>query len=236
MLMVALSEVPLNSLTWSVGTIACLVLSYKSFASYRRSANELSKYVAWFGLIMGIAQGLFAIPPLFTLNTGTLREVYVIVEFFVYISAVAQAAILWCLVLRSRMSIYYVTVPVAVGAALAWLYSLPNASVQLQNGFINYSDPLFSTIIIGVMLIGLFVPVGVYFLRSAARQAHLKAKLNSVALGLLYVGIGLSTGGLELLTGEVLVRESAVIDAALFAIVVMALLWPRHPEPEQQTH
>ncbi|HZL08046.1 MAG TPA: hypothetical protein VFC50_02540 [Candidatus Dormibacteraeota bacterium] len=232
--MVALSDIPLNSLTWSVGTVACLVLSYRSFASYRRSANELSKYIAWFGLIMGIAQGLFAIPPLFTLDLGTLRIVYILVELFVYISAVAQAAILWCLMLRSRLSIYFVIIPIAVLGTLAWLYSIPYASVHLDKRFINYHDPLFSTLVVGVMLIGLFVPVGIYFLRSVAGQVLLKAKLNSLALGVLYVGIGISTGGLELLTGEVLTRGSAIADTVLFAGLVVAFLWPRRPLPESR--
>ena len=214
-------------MTWAAGTMACLVLSYRSFTSYRRSANELSKYIAWFGLIMGIAQALFAIPPLFTLDPGALRIFYIVVELFVYASATAQAAILWCLVLRPYVSIYSVVTPVALGGTAAWLLSIPYASVHITNHFIDYSDPLFSTIVIGIMLIGLFVPVGIYFLRTAAGQINLKAKLNSLALGILYVGIGVSTGGLELLTGEVLVRSSAVPDTILFVILLVALLWPR---------
>lgn len=233
--MVALSEVPLNSLTWSAGTLACFALGYRSLVSYRRSANELTKYIAWFGLIMGVAQALFALPPLFTLDPATLRTIYLIVELVVYMSSVAQAAIVWCLMLRAYVPIYYATMPIIIIGTAAWLYSLPRASVHLTHRFVNYHDPLFSTVIIGIMLLILFVPVGIYFLRSVARQAHLKAKLSSLALGLLYVGIGVSTGGLELLTGQVLAPVLAIPDAILFVILLIALLWPHHPATQARS-
>lgn len=216
--------------------MACFALGYRSLVSYRRSANELTKYIAWFGLIMGVAQALFAFPPLFTLDPTKLRTIYLIVELVVYASGVAQAAIVWCLMLRAYVPMYYATMPITAVGVVAWLYSLPRASVHLTHRFIVYHDPLLSTIIIGLLLIILFVPVGIYFLHSVVRQAHLKAKLNSLALGILYVGIGISTGGLELLTGQVLRPVLVVPDTILFIILVIALLWPRRtavqaPEP-----
>jgi len=230
--MVALSDVPLNSVTWAAGTMACFALGYRSLVSYRRSANELTKYIALFGLVMGMAQALFALPPILTSDPSSLRTIYLIVELLVYTSAVAQAAIVWCLILRAHVPIYYATMPVVIVGSLAWLYSLPRASIEITDNFIKYHDPLLSTIIIGLMLILLFVPVGIYFLRSVGHQANLKAKLNSLALGILYVGIGLSTGGMELLTGQVLTPRLAIPDAILFVVLVVALLWPRHPSAQ----
>lgn len=216
-------------MTWSAGTAACIALGYRSLVGYRRTANELTKYIAWFGLTMAAAQALFAFPPLFTLNPEVLRTIYLLVELIVYTSAVFQAAVVWCLMLRAKVPIYYITLPMVLVGTVAWLYSLPRASVHVTHRFINYHDPLLSTIIIGVMLISLFVPVGIYFLRSVAQQVDLKAKLNSLALGVLYVGIGVSTGGLELSTGQVLAPVLVVPDTALFIILVIALLWPRQP-------
>jgi len=225
--MVPLSEVPLNSVVWLLGAAACFMLFYRSFASYRSSANELSKYIAWFGLLMGCGQSLLAIPAFFTLNPHSLHVTYIIGEFFIYSSAVAQAAILWCLILRSHLSRRTVTVSIALIGLVSWLYALPRGSLRFSDHFINYRDPVFSTIVIGVVLVGLFVPVGIYFLRSATKQTQPKAILTSLALGLVYVGVGFFTGGLELFAGQVITPKSAIGDLAFFGIMLAVLAWPR---------
>jgi hypothetical protein len=230
--MVALSEVPLNSEVWLLGAAACFMLCYRSFANYRRSANELSKYLAWFGVLMGCGQSLLAIPAFFTLDPGSLRTTYLSGEFFIYSSSVAQAAILWCLILRSHLSIRAVTVPVGLLGLVSWLYALPLSTLRFSSShFINYRDPAFSTAVIGLVLISLFVPVGIYFLRSATKQVKPKAILTSLALGLVYVGVGFFTGGLELVAGQVITPKSAIGDLAFFGIMLAVLAWPRREKP-----
>jgi hypothetical protein len=225
--MVPISEVPFNSIVWLMGSLACFMLCYRSFANYRVSKNELSKYLACFGLLMGIGQAFLAVPAFFTLDTETLRTAYLTGEFFIYGSAVAQAAILWCLILRSKVSIYAFTVPIALIGFAAWAYAVPRSTLHLvSNNFIQYKDPLFSTIVIGVVLITLFVPVGIYFLRSAAEQTHIKPILTSLSLGVVYIGIGFFTGGIELLTGQVITPRSAIFDLAFFIVMFSVLLWP----------
>ena len=91
--MTPISDVPLNSLTWLAGSLACFALCYRSYTQYRHSANELSKYLACFSLAMAIGQALLAIPAFITLNVGILRTTYQAGELFIYMSMVAQAAI-----------------------------------------------------------------------------------------------------------------------------------------------
>jgi hypothetical protein len=226
--MTPLSAIPLNSFVWLLGAAACFVLSYRSFVSYRSSTNELSKYIAWFSILIGLGQSILAVPTFFTLDPHILRVTYLMAEFFIYSSAVAQAAILWCTLLRTlRLPIRVVTMPVAAIGLLAWLYALPHATLRFSNGFINYRDPTFSTIVIGIVLVGLFVPVGIYFLRSATRQTRPKAIINAVALGIAYVGVGFFTGGLELVAGQVITPNSAIGDLTFFSIMLIALAWPR---------
>lgn len=226
--MVALSDVPINSLTWLMGSLASLTLSYRSLTSYRIFKNELSKYIGWFGLLVGTGLVLLAVPAFFTLDTSTLRITYLAGEFFVYSAAVAQAAALWCLMLRSRVPIHFITIFVAISGLVSWLYALPRSTLHISDDFITYRDPAFSTIVIGTVLLSLFVPVGIYFLRSATKQSKLKAKLTSLVLGLVYVGIGFFTGGVELLAGQVITPQSAIVDLAFFSIMLAVMVWPRH--------
>lgn len=223
----SLSDVPLNSYAWLMGSLACFMLGYRSLVSYQVSRNELSRYLAWFGLLMGTGQAMLAIPSFFTLDAELLRRTYLTAEFFIFGSAVAQAAVMWCLILRSRMPIYAATVPTLLIGAAAWLYAIPRSTLQFgSDNFINYRDPLFSTVVIGVVLVGLFVPVGLYFLRSAAHQGNAKGILTSLTLGLVYIGVGFFTGGIELLTGQVITPRSAIFDLAFFVVMFSVLLWP----------
>jgi hypothetical protein len=225
--MTPLSAVPLNSWTWLVGSAACFVLGYRSFVQYRHSANELARYLTYFALAMGCGQGLLAVPAFITLDIGVLRTTYLAGEFFIYLSAVAQAAIVWCLILRRITSLKTVTIPIAVAGLAAWLYAIPNSTLRLNDKFITYRDPVASTVVIGVMLLGLFLPVGLYFFRASAQQSQLKGRLTSLVLGLVYVGVGILTGGLELTAGQVITRQSALADLVFFSILLVVLLWPQ---------
>lgn len=225
--MVPLSEVPFNSIVWLMGCLACFLLCYRSFTNYRVSKTELSKYLAWFGLLMGTGQAFLAIPSFFTLDPEALHTGYLIGEFFIYASAVAQAAILWCLLLRSRVSIYAITLPIAIIGFASWAYAVPRSTLNLvADNFIEYQDPVASTIVIGLVLLCLFVPVGIYFMRSAAEQTHVKPILTSLCLGLVYVGIGIFTGGIELLTGQVITPWTAPFDLAFFVVMSTVMIWP----------
>ncbi len=224
--MVPLSEVPFNSYTWLVGSAACLLLFYRSYTNYRVSKNELSRYLGWFGLLMGVGQAVLALPSFFTADLETLRTTYLIAEVFIYSSAVAQSAVLWCLVLRAKVSVFAATIPIAIIGLVSWIYAVPRSTLELTNNFINYRDPFFSTAVIGVILMSLFIPVGIYFLRSAAQQSHTKAILTSLTLGLVYVGVGFFTGGIEILAGQVITPKSAIFDLAFFTVMTSVLLWP----------
>jgi hypothetical protein len=225
--MTPLSAIPLNSWTWLVGALACFALYYRSFVNYRRSANELSKYLAYFALTMGCGQALLAVPSFLTLDVSILRATYLAGEFFIYASGVAQAAIVWCLILRRILSLRVVIISVTVVGLAAWLYAVPNSTLHISNNFISYRDPLVSTLVVGIMLTGLFLPVGIYFLRAATQQNRLKGRLTSLILGLVYIGVGISTGGVELVTGEVITHYSAIGDLVFFSIMLAVMLWPR---------
>ncbi|MFI5271017.1 MAG: hypothetical protein ACHQT9_03170 [Candidatus Saccharimonadales bacterium] len=180
-----------------------------------------------FALLMGIGQAWLAIPTFFTLDPSTIRFTYHVGEFFIYSSMVAQAAVVWCLFLRSHIKLSEVVLPITAVGLISWAYAIPNATLQISNNFINYRDPTFSTVVIGLVFLSLFIPVGVYFLRSATKETRPKTVLTALGLGLVYVGVGFFTGGVELITGQVITPISAVGDLVFFFTILMVLLWPR---------
>lgn len=234
--MTPLNAIPVDSLSWLIGSAACLILGGKSFFRYRRSRDELTKYIAWFALVTGLELAAYSVPSFFTLNTGSLLALGLAGEAFFYGSMLAQAAIVWFLILRPRFSIYYLIIPTGVLGLAAWLYSLPHTKLILSNNFITFLNPRFSTIVIGVLLIGLFGPVGLYFLRSAPRQAGFKAIFNSLALGLAYLGIGLIGGGFEIVTGQIMTPTSMISNTIFFTILLIAAAWPRRANAKPPLH
>lgn len=224
--MTPLADIPLNTYCWLVGAATLIVLGTKSVVGYRKSRLQLSKYMAWFSWVFLPCLLAFSVPALFTLDPGTILTTSLIGEFFFFMGLVAQSAILWFLILRRYVPVYYVTVPTALIGAACWLYDIPNSRIVLEQGFINYYDPRIVSIIIAVMMTVLFVPVGVYFIRAASMQSSLKATIASFALGMMYIGIGLSTASEELIARQLLTPYSAVVNLIIAAVVLVSLLLP----------
>lgn len=231
--MTAINDIPITSVTWLLGSVSVLAVSIRSFSVYRRSRTELLGYSAWFGLVIGISLLFFSVPSLFTLNTAVLLKWDLVGEILYYSSMVIQAAMVWFLILRKYVPLYAVTVPVALLALSSWVYAIPRAKVAVDNGLYDYLDPRFSTFVLGGLLIGLFLPVGLYFLRMVPRQQGIKSTMNSLIFGLTYVGIGLTTGTIEIITGRVINRSTAPGIMVFFVALLIIALWPRQAAPRQ---
>jgi hypothetical protein len=225
--MTAVSDIPISSFTWLLGSAAVLVLGVKSLQSYRRSRTELLKYAAWFAIMIGISLTFFSLPSLFTLNPAVLLKWDLAGEVLYYGSMVVQAAMVWLLILRRYMSVYAATVPVALLCLSSWIYAIPRARVVASPDFVDYLDPRFSTFVMGGLLLVLFLPVGIYFLRLAPSQHGTKSVLNSLIFGLTYIGVGLTTGLIEIITGKIINRTTAPGLIVFFVALLVIALWPR---------
>lgn len=224
--MTPLADIPLNTWCWLLGAVTLVVLGIKSVAGYHKSRGELSKYMAWFSWVFLPCLLAFSVPALFTLDHDVLRATSLIGEFFFFMGLVTQAAILWCLILRRYCSIWYVTVPAAIAGLACWLYDVPNSRIVLSDNFINYYDPRPVSIVIAVMVVALFVPVGIYFIRAASLQAGAKATVTSFMLGIMYVGIGLSIASEELIARQLLTPAAAIVNLLIATMLLTALILP----------
>lgn len=207
--------------------LGCLAIGFKSWLRYRHSRVELSKYIAWFGIIMGLAIAMLALPSFFTLNLHTLRRFYMVAEFLFYSSMTAQASIFWCLLLRSRVRLIHATGIVGSIGLVAWLNAFRLSYVSQTGSFLAFIDPRPLSFVIAGLMIGLFVPVGLYLLSVAPKQQGSKAIFTSLTLGTVYIGIGLITGGLEIFYSQLMTPGSLAGENVFFAFLLIAALWPR---------
>lgn len=225
--MTAIHDIPVSTVTWLLGSVALLILAVRSFLSYRHSRTELLKYAAWFAMLMGVSLAFFSAPSLFTLNTAVLLKWDLVGEVIYYSSMVAQAAVVWLLMLRRYVPVYAVTVPVALLCLSAWINAVPKASLVLSNDFLDYLDPRYSSLVLGGLLLILFLPVGIYFLRMAPHQQGIKSILNSVIFGLTYIGTSLIAGMIEVVTGKIITPTTAPGLIVFFIALIIIGLWPR---------
>ncbi|HEX5744550.1 MAG TPA: hypothetical protein VFX84_03835, partial [Candidatus Saccharimonadales bacterium] len=80
--MTALSDIPLNTWCWGVGSLTLIVLGIKSTKGYRKSRGQLSKYMAWFSWVFLPCLLAFSVPAIFTLDPGIIRTTSLIGELF----------------------------------------------------------------------------------------------------------------------------------------------------------
>lgn len=130
--------------------------------------------------------------------------------------------------LRTKLSLLATVFPYIIVGLASWLYSVPRATITLNNDFLLYKDPHAATIVIGLILLSLFLPVGFYFLRSGLRQHQLRGTLISLVMGLVYIAVGILTGGVELFYGEVVTHTTAILAMVFFSVQFIVLVWPRH--------
>lgn len=203
-----------------------VVLGIRSTVGYRRSRGQLSKYMAWFSWIYLPCLLAYSIPAIFTLDPDVLRKASLVGEFFFWIGFVAQAAILWCLILRRYFSIYYITVPVAIIGLACFIYDIPTSRIVLSDNFINYYQSRIVSLTIAGLMTALFVPVGIYFIRAASWQSGAKATVTSFVMGMMYAGMGLSIASQEIVAKQLVTPVAAVVDLIIGLMLLTALLIP----------
>lgn len=240
--MTPLSEVPINSLAWTFGLAACLALGIRSFIVYRRSYSQLTKYICWFFMIMAVCLAFFGPPAFFTLDVDTLHNTYIIGEVFMYLGFIPQAAILWSLLLRQYFSVYVITIPTALVGLASWLYATPNSILYLENGFIDYREPFVSRLALVLLFGGLFIPVGLHFMKATMRQSGFKDRFVTFVLGSVYAGVGISIAVHLLTVRHVVSPASSVGNLIFFILLLVAIIWPRRekaksvlPEVQQRS-
>ncbi|MGH7238995.1 MAG: hypothetical protein ACREHG_02900, partial [Candidatus Saccharimonadales bacterium] len=227
-IMIPLHAIPISSLAWLIGMLACLIIAIKCTIRYKRYGLELSKYMAWFCVAIAVTLSCMSIPSFFTLNLHTLRAFYMVSEVFFYVGMAGQAAIFWCVLLRSYVRLRFVILPILIISVPACVYSFELAYLTHRGNFITYNDPYGSALVIAGMMGGLFIPVGLYFLLTASRQKGHKEALTSMTFGAVYIGVGLVTAVFEIIDAKLMTPKTMFVDLFLFSFLLLSAVWPRH--------
>lgn len=221
-------QVPFNSLSWSVGSLAVLLFGYRSWLSWRQTGSQLSKYFGWFGFVLGTSLGFAALPAYFSTDGATLRTYFVLGDSLLYAALLIQARIMWFIGLKHKIAFGWILAPALVASAVSWVAELLGTSVNYSSDFLHFQYPQLSSWIIAAMLVGIILPGGIFFIREGLRagSVHVSSTFKAVSIGLAYLLIGGSSAYNYAFHRGADTLESTTVNLVLFVFMIAALLVP----------
>lgn len=230
-----MTTVPINAITWSLGAAGLYTFSWKSWRSHQRTRNPLARMYYILGLTFGTGLFFFGVPGLITLNLHVLRTTYFMADLFVQVSLQVALWILWFLGLRNRLrlgAIYLVTVPYSL--ALMILQGLTSHVAISQTPFlIDYADKPAVLIMKSIIYMAVAMPIGYFLIRQVPLQTSSRAKLKALMGGMTFIVVGLAATYNNVFDRGSDTASSATVVAGFFIIFLLVqLLRPtRGPNP-----
>jgi hypothetical protein len=220
---------PINSIAWSVGSLALYVFAFRSWRSYRITRNPLARMYTFLGLTFGSALFFFGVPGLFTENTRLLRYSYFFADLFVQISMQVQVWLLWFLGLQRRVRLdylYLVTIPFS--AVLMTLQALmSHVEISRTPHLVVYTDKPIVLVLKSIIYMAVALPIGYFLLRQAPRQTSFRSRAKSFVAGMTFIVICLAAVSNNIFDRGSDTPESAAVVLSLFIIfTIVQLLRP----------
>lgn len=219
-------DVPINCITWSLGSLALYTLALKSWLSYKRTRNPLARMYYALGLTFGTALFFFGVPGLFTENLHVIRVAYFLADLFAQVSMQVQIWMLWFLGLRNRVSlghVYLVSLPFS--AVLVTLQAMSShVGLSQSPHLIMYIDKPVVLALKSIIYVGVAVPIGYFLIRQVPSQTSLRAKLKTFMSGMTFIGVALAATSNNIFDKGSDTQQSATIVAGLFVVFLLVQL------------
>ncbi len=227
-------DLPINAITWTLGSVALYTVAFNSWRAYRRTGNLLTRMYVALGLSFGTALFFYGVPGLLTESISLLRPSYFLADLFAQVSLQVQLWILWFIGLRGHVrlkSLFMVTVPFS--AVLVTLQGLTSqVTVSQSPHLILFTDDLPVSIMKSIIYLAIPLPLGYFFLRQVPKQVTGRAKIKSFTLGLIFMVVALAATSNNIFDRGRDTVESATVVMVFFAVFLLVqLLRPRPPKP-----
>jgi hypothetical protein len=225
---------PINAVTWSIGATALYTFGWKSWRSYRRTKNPLSRIYYILGLTFGTGLFFFGVPALFTDNLHILRYTYFLADMFVQITLQVALYLLWFLGLQGRVRlsrIYLVSIPFS--AVLLTLQALTSqVGLSLSPHLVVYTDQPAVLILKSISYLTVAMPIGYFLIRQTPKQPSLRAKTKAFMSGMTFILVGLAATSNNLFDkGSDTVQSAAIVGCFFVFFLLVQLLRPSTQAP-----
>lgn len=219
-------HVPINAVTWSLGSLALYTFAFRSWRSYKLTKTPVAKMYYVLGLAFGTSLFFFGVPGLFTQDTHTLRYTYFFADCFAQVSMQVALWLLWFLGLRGRVRLDYLyLVSIPFSAVLLTLQALTSQVTMSNDPFlIVYTDKPAVLAMKSIIYLAVSLPIGYFLLKQVPKQASLKSKVKSFMAGMTFIVISLAATTNNIFDKGSDTAGSATVVAIFFIIFFFAQL------------
>lgn len=186
--------IPINMLQWLIGAAVLAVFSYKSWLGYRHTGNRLSLLFVWFASLAGISLLFYGSSAFVLPQEHAAFRLHLLGDLWLYACLIVQAHILALIGFQGSRKVrsWLVAGIVALGS-LALYGAATSGSISLADGMLLYHVPGYVAAVRGLLIAGLFMPLGGLFIQKTRHLPSRLERLKAGAIGLAYLGIGAGT-------------------------------------------
>lgn len=224
-----MNDIPSNAIPYLVGFPAFALFGLRGYKNWRRLHNPLSGYFALSGFSASLAFFFWSVPFAISSDPTFILIANILGDFFLYTMFVIQADLVYYLTLRNKMSrALYVgpAVLIAIAGLISNSYGYVQNGIEIINGELVYSLPLFSSIAQMILLVNVFL-VGILMLGKLKELASGRSKTSLISVAVLYIFAALGGAINVILSGNPndspLIIGTYVGGFILFVIILISV-------------
>ncbi len=224
-----MNDIPSNAIPYLIGFPVFALFGLRGYKNYRRLHNPLSGYFALSGMFASLAFFFWSVPFAISQDETFLLIANIVGDFFLYAMFVLQADLVWYLTLRNKMSRALFVTPVLLLGIAGWLsnsYGYIKNGIEIIDGKLVYTLPLFSSIVQIILLVNVFL-VGILMLTKIKELSSGRSKTSLVSVSILYIFAALGGAINVVLSGNPndspLIIGSYVGGFILFVIILISV-------------
>lgn len=224
-----MNDIPSNAVPYLVGFPVFTLFGIRGYKNWRRLHNPLSGYFALSGFSAALAFFFWSVPFAISQDSTFLLIANILGDFFLYSMFVIQADLVWYLTLRDKMKRSLFVGPVvllAIAGLISNSYGYIQNGLEIVDGELVYSLPLFSSIVQIILLVNVFL-VGILMLGKLKELASGRSKTSLISVAILYIFAALGGAINVILSGNPndspLIIGAYVAGFILFVIILISV-------------
>lgn len=173
-------------------------------------------------LLMGTSFFFFGVPNLFSQDPNVLIKTYYLADLFAQLGIIAQTRLLWFIGFKNKISWLVILVPVALWSLSIMLLEtrlIPSHVVVDTNArLVLYIDQPAVLYMKSILYMVVAYPISYFFIRQGFTQKVLKAKINSIAAGMVFLFVATSSIQNALFSNGGDTKTTAITNTILFLL------------------
>lgn len=171
-------------------------------------------------LLMGTSFFFFGVPNLFTQDTNILLKTYYLADLFAQLGILAQTRLLWFIGFKNKLNWLVIAIPTLLWSVTIMLletHLLPShVVIDTSARLVLYIDQTPVLYMKSILYAAVAFPISYFFIRQGFTQKVFKAKINSIAAGMVFLFVSVSSIQNALFTQGSDTKQTTITNTILF--------------------